>query len=150
MVKSLSAAGKAALTMTKDTEYMKIVGKGYEEPSYSSSVINKMPVGVTTPNKVLSYNWSGANKDAGFWQNVEYNRYGYEPDQQFLTPAKFTVDEFGSAKVHAPQDSGLEIITKVPQIQAINFLDLEDKDTLSEKDETNKESVFNNFLEFPY
>jgi len=142
-VPSLSAAGKASLEMTKDTEYLKIVGKGYETPSFSSEVIKKQAVDVTTPNVSVDYKWSGANPDANFWQNVEYHRYGQNimEAHQYVTPAKYTLNEDGSAKVDAPQDSGLQIITKVPQIQAINFLGLGEKDTMEEEMSEKRESL---------
>jgi hypothetical protein len=50
--------------------------------------------------------------------------------------------------VHAPEGSGLEMITKVPQIQTTNFLDLE-YNNLIEDGKLNLESVFDNFLPFP-
>ena len=72
---------------------------------------------------------------------------------QYLTPAKFVLNEYGTTVAHAPQDSSLEMITRVPQIQAINFLDLEDKnsiDDMGNEEMNSKDSVFNNFLDFPY
>jgi hypothetical protein len=96
-------------------------------------------------------------QEGNIWQNVEYHRYGNNllEAHQYLTPAKFTINEYGATVAHAPQDSSLQMVTSVPQIQSINFLDLEDKNELElERDtadvDVEKKSVFDNFLESPY
>ncbi len=49
---------------------------------------------------------------------------------------------------HAPQDSPMEMKVQVPQIQSINFLDLEDKSIIEDNADildSEQESVFNNY-----
>jgi hypothetical protein len=69
-------------------------------------------------------------------------------NHQFITQAKFTNNAAGQVVAHAPQDSPIEMKVQVPQIQSINFLDLEDKSVIEDnKDVLNseQESVFNNY-----
>ncbi len=104
---------------------------------------------MTTPNESVQYKWAPpVPGDQNLWQNVEYHRYGNNlmEAHQYITPAKFTMNEFGQTVAHAPVGSSLQMVTQVPQIQSINFLDIEDKSTMEDKE---KESVFNNFVSYP-
>jgi len=126
IVAALTPAGKAALLHTTDTEYDKLLAHGFESPTVSTQIIKNYPTEVTTPNVSVGYKWAPpVQGDANLWQNVELHRYGNNlmESHQYLTPAKFAVNQFGQTVAHAPQDSGIRMITRVPQIQSINFLD---------------------------
>jgi hypothetical protein len=135
---------------------LSITGAGFETPSFTSKVISSQPIGITTPNSSVQYKWApNVPGDKNLWENVEYHRYGNNimESHQYVTPATFTVNQFGSAVAHAPVGSSIQMITKVPQIQSINFLDLEDKSTVQETSteiKSDQDSVFNNFLSSPY
>lgn len=47
---------------------------------------------------------------------------------EFITPAKFTMDEYGSTVVHAPSGSSIEMTAKTPTIYNYGFLETETED----------------------
>lgn len=128
---------------------MQILGKGYETPKFTSQVYNNYPTQVSTANSV-NYQYDNSN-DKNLWQNVEYDKFRNDlaESHQYVTPAKYSMNEFGRSIVHAPSDSSLQVTSQVPQIQSINFLDIGEKD-YHEGSNQNKDSVFDNFLDKPY
>lgn len=119
IVKEISPAGKAALEMEtiKDPEYLSIISKGYENPTYTTNIFAKHPTGVSVA-ATQSYLWKPNDQtDANLWQNVEYNKYQNQllDTSRYSTPAHFTVTEVGTPIVNAPSNSGLTIVTRVPQ-----------------------------------
>lgn len=119
IVKEISPAGKAALEMEKikDPEYLSIISKGYENPTYTTNIFAKHPIGVSVA-ATQGYLWKPNDPtDANLWQNVEYNKYQNQilDTSRYSTPAHFTVTEVGTPIVHAPSNSGLTIVTRVPQ-----------------------------------
>jgi hypothetical protein len=87
---------------------------GYESPTFSDKVVQNFETGVSTPGNV-NYKWGPSDsKDKNLWQDVEYNRYNQKlmDTSHFAnTPAHFTTNEQGTQIVHAPSNSGLQIIT---------------------------------------
>ena len=88
---------------------------GYESPTFSDKVVQNFETGVSAPANV-NYKWSPSDsKDAGLWQDVEFNRYNQKlmDTSHFAnTPAYFTTNDGGNTNiVHAPSNSGLQIIT---------------------------------------
>ena len=83
----------------------------------------------------MNYHWQPNNPlDNRLWQNVEYNRYGNKllDTSSFNTPAHFTSND-GTNFVHAPSNSGLQIISpaKTTVTSFSNqFLDIENKNFL--------------------
>ena len=78
---------------------------------------------------------------------------------RYQTPAKFTMNESGNTVVHAPSDSGLQIITptSVTISSAPAFLDLEDDNVLLDvvsnlkediEDESSIDDTLNKFYSF--
>ena len=119
IVKEISPAGKAALEMEKikDPEYLSIISKGYENPTYTTNIFAKHPTGVSVA-ATQGYLWKPNDPtDANLWQNVEYNKYQNQllDTSRYSTPAHFTVTEVGTPIVHAPSNSELTIVTRVPQ-----------------------------------
>ena len=119
IVKEISPAGKAALEMEKikDPEYLSIISKGYENPTYTTNIFAKHPTGVSVA-ATQGYLWKPNDPtDANLWQNVEYNKYQNQllDTSRYSTPAHFTVTEVGTSIVHAPSNSELTIVTRLPQ-----------------------------------
>ena len=87
---------------------------GYESPTFSDKVVQNFETGVSAPANV-NYKWSPSDsKDKNLWQDVEFNRYNQKlMDTTHFgnTPAHFTSNEQGTQIVHAPSNSGLQIIT---------------------------------------
>jgi len=107
-------------------EYVKLMNAGYESPTMVSSIVSNYQTQVKTPNEGVSFNWKpNVPGDESLWQNVEMHRYGNNiiENHIYRTPAKLTTNDSGSVVIHAPQDSSLQMITRTPQIQVINFLD---------------------------
>jgi len=103
---------------------------GFESPTMVTSIVSNHPTEVKTPNEGIHYNWKpNVPGDESLWQNVELHRYGNNiiENHIYRTPAKLTTNDSGSVVIHAPQDSSLQMITRTPQIQVINFLDKTNK-----------------------
>ena len=101
----------------KDPEYLSIISKGYENPTYTTNIFAKHPTGVSVA-ATQGYLWKPNDPtDANLWQNVEYNKYQNQllDTSRYSTPAHFTVTEVGTPIVHAPSNSELTIVTRVPQ-----------------------------------
>lgn len=103
----------------------------------------KTPGLVSVPNLNLNSN-SNSGDEPNLWQNVEYRKFGSNimEAHEYITPAKFTIKE-------------AEKNSSIPHVQATNFLDIEDKNSLGGGidiyEEAEKlESVFDNFLSGPY
>ena len=73
--------------------YPTVEGNGYETPSFISPIVSSKPTAVSVPKLNIR---KPNEADPGFWQNVEYNRYGNKlplEAHQFITPATYHMDQ---------------------------------------------------------